>query len=362
MNKNQSSFHMGNEFNGYDETRYLKGTEPRHHAPVSQEKVQLMPDFGIHLLKMLGGIPTIINPGNSEPMLLAMLGSMPGMTKVVLTKDEYTGTYTYNFNVISNQDLTNGSYPYVKSMSSETPTGFVPFDTAIIYYIDDFKREANWRAEKLKEEFNIDAVMISLTLSDEQDKDGKQIALGFANSWNTLDDSDMVDFVYIFCHGSERMLQFKNGSHYNALTIDGKNSNDEDVAGNLWNLRKKDVVRLHIQACNTGLLDYYKVEHKNVASIMSTKLADDSAAYAWNGSVSFGPPAIAQGAYDLVDADYELEPRVSENQDHYNSVISDLKQRGKIETAMLPMGEVIYHNGKYCPYGYFPGTYIIEKR
>lgn len=362
MNKNQSSFHMGNEFNGYGETRYLKGTEPRHHAPVSQEKVQLMPDFGIHLLKMLGGIPTIINPGNSEPMLLAMLGSMPGMTKVVLTKDEYTGTYTYNFNVISNQDLTNGSYPYVKSMSSETPTGFVPFDTAIIYYIDDFKREANWRAEKLKEEFNIDAVMISLTLSDEQDKDGKQIALGFANSWNTLDDSDMVDFVYIFCHGSERMLQFKNGSHYNALTIDRKNSNDEDVAGNLWNLRKKDVVRLHIQACNTGLLDYYKVEHKNVASIMSTKLADDSAAYAWNGSVSFGPPAIAQGAYDLVDADYELEPRVSENQDHYNSVISDLKQRGKIETAMLPMGEVIYHNGKYCPYGYFPGTYIIEKR
>ena len=132
--------------------------------------------------------------------------------------------------------------------------------------------------------------------------------------------------------------------------------------GFLWNLRKKDVVRLHIQACNTGLLDYYKVEHKNVASIMSTKLADDSAAYAWNGSVSFGPPAIAQGAYDLVDADYELEPRVSENQDHYNSVISDLKQRGKIETAMLPMGEVIYHNGKYCPYGYFPGTYIIEKR
>lgn len=59
---------------------------------------------------------------------------------------------------------------------------------------------------------------------------------------------------------------------------------------------------------------------------MSTKLADDSAAYAWNGSVSFELPAIAQGAYDLVDADDELEPRVYEKQDHYNSVISDLHQ------------------------------------
>ncbi|ANU48278.1 hypothetical protein ADH76_11420 [Enterocloster clostridioformis] len=362
MSNKQSSFHMGDEFNGYGQMRYLKGTRPEIHPPLSQENVRLSPDFGDHLLKMLGSIPTVINPDGANPNLRPLLGSMASVNKVIIRKNESAGTYNLKFNVMSDQDLTDGSYPYIEKRDHMVPVGYRPFDTAIVYYIDDFKREANWRAEKLKEDFGIDATMISLTLPAAQDTDGKQTALGFANSWNTMDDSETIDMIYIFCHASERMLQFVDGSAYNALTIDGWNKKkNEKVAGNLHSLKKKDIVRLYLQACNAGLVDYYKVEGKNVASIMSTKLADDSAVYAWNGSVSFGPPAVIQDVYGLVDADYDFEPRVSENQDHYDSVIKDLKSEGLIETATGPMGEVVYHKGDYCPYGYIPGTYLTAK-
>ena len=46
-------------------------------------------------------------------------------------------------------------------------------------------------------------------------------AIEFADQWNNKMD-DSVDTVYIFTHGTERILQFEDGSKYNALTIDGK--------------------------------------------------------------------------------------------------------------------------------------------
>lgn len=374
MGKKRSSFHMGDEFNGYGQIRYLKGYMPEIHPPMSQENVHLSPDFGDHLLQILGSIPIVINPNGINSVLPTLLGSMASVNQVIIKKNETTGTYIFKFNVVSDQDFTDDSYPYIEIRDNLIPTGYKPFDSAIIYYIDDFKREAAWRAEKLKEEFGIDATMVALTLPATQDTDGKQTALGFANSWDTIDDSETIDFIYIFCHATERMLQFVDGSKYNALTINGKNKKgDAKVAGDLHNLKKKDIVRLYLQACNTGLVDYYKVYNTNVASIMSTKLADDSATYAWNGSVSFGPPAVIQDINDLVDVTYDLEPRVSEKQENYEEVIADLKSKGLIETATGPMGEVTYHNekyyengeyhdnGKYYPNGYIPGTYIIAK-
>lgn len=112
MGKKQSSFHMGDEFNGNGEIRYLKGTQPGLHPPMSQENVHLTPDFGTYLLKVLGSMPAVINPIGVNPALLALLGSMASVNKVIITKDSVTGNYIFKFNVTSNQDLTDGSYPY----------------------------------------------------------------------------------------------------------------------------------------------------------------------------------------------------------------------------------------------------------
>lgn len=48
--------------------------------------------------------------------------------------------------------------------------------------------------------------------------------------------------VYIFCHGTERMLLFEEGPYYNALTLNGLNSKEELVAGNLHSLQEKGIV------------------------------------------------------------------------------------------------------------------------
>ena len=112
MGRKQSSFHMGNEFNGNGEVRYLKGTQPCIHPPVSQENVQLTPDFGNYLLKVLGSIPVAISPLNINPVLFALLGSMFSVTQVIITKDPVTGNYDVKFKIISPHDFTIGSYPH----------------------------------------------------------------------------------------------------------------------------------------------------------------------------------------------------------------------------------------------------------
>lgn len=122
MGKKQSSFHMGYEFNGHGGIRYLRGTQSYIHPPVSQENVHLTPDFGNYLLKVLGSIPIIINPLSINPVLLALLGSMASMKQVIITKDDATGNYILKFNVISLQDLTDGSYPhYYQIIDSQVP-------------------------------------------------------------------------------------------------------------------------------------------------------------------------------------------------------------------------------------------------
>lgn len=124
---------MGDEFNGNGEVRYLKGTQPCIHSPVSQENVQLTPDFGNYLLKVLGSIAVVINPLNINPALLALLGSMASVTQVIITKDPVTGNFVFNFKIISPQDFTNGSYPYTfQIMDNQVPAamgianGWVP--------------------------------------------------------------------------------------------------------------------------------------------------------------------------------------------------------------------------------------------
>ena len=234
------------------------------------------------------------------------------------------------------------------------------FKEGYVYYIDDFKNEATWRAKQLENQ-GVNVKKISLSLPSNQDTDGKKVALGFMKEWNNMDDTDTIEYVYIFSHGSERMLQFVDGSKYNALTLNGKNkAGDADVAGSIQDLQGKDIERLYIEACNTGLVEYMQVEDANVASMMSKKLTGDGAVYAWNGSVSFGPPAVQQKAYKFAGKSISYEPRSSKTQSHYEEFYNEYIAAGKIKNMHVRLGQVIYYKGEFMRNGYYPGTCITN--
>lgn len=112
MNNKQSSFHMGDEFNGYGEIRYLKGTNPGVHPPISQENIHLSLALGNDVLKALGSVPLVIDPAATDPTLRTMLGSTAGVNRVIVKKEKATEKYTLKFNVTTSRDFTNGAYPH----------------------------------------------------------------------------------------------------------------------------------------------------------------------------------------------------------------------------------------------------------
>jgi len=122
MGKKQSSFHMGNEINGYGETTYLKATQCGIHPPLSQENVKLSPDFRNCLLKMLGSVPVVIDPANMNPVLQSLLGSMATVNQTIMTKDAATGNYVVQFNV-AGKNFTDGAYPYYSELMNNRLAG-----------------------------------------------------------------------------------------------------------------------------------------------------------------------------------------------------------------------------------------------
>lgn len=108
MSGKQSSFHMGNEFNGYGDTVYLKA-ETCELPPVSQKNVHLTPDYSSYALKAVGGIAVVLNPENMDNIARAMLGAMPVLNYVAITKNEANGRYDTSFKV-SSHGLIDTSY------------------------------------------------------------------------------------------------------------------------------------------------------------------------------------------------------------------------------------------------------------
>lgn len=110
MGRKNSSFHMGDEFNGSGKKTYLKATEHKTYAPLPQDNVKLTPDFGQCVPKALGAVPLLVSPSSEDSnAALKALGSLPGMSQVILAKDAETGKYQTSFAVRKIQ-LTTGSY------------------------------------------------------------------------------------------------------------------------------------------------------------------------------------------------------------------------------------------------------------
>lgn len=110
MGSKNSSFHMGDEFNGSGKKVYLRATQHKTYAPLPQHNIRLTPDFRQCIPKVLGAMPLLVNPSSKGAgAALKALGSLPGMGQVIIAKDEKTGKYRMSFAVRKIQ-LTTGSY------------------------------------------------------------------------------------------------------------------------------------------------------------------------------------------------------------------------------------------------------------
>lgn len=111
---------MGNEINGYGKTVYLQASQNETHPPLSQDNVRLTPNFNDVLPSALGAQPTVMDSTIAvNEYILKVLGSVPSMEGVVVTKDPVTGKYSISFQVAS-MSLTTGSYLQEVQMSSNT--------------------------------------------------------------------------------------------------------------------------------------------------------------------------------------------------------------------------------------------------
>lgn len=110
MAKNNSSFHMGNEFNGSGKKTYLRATQHNRYKPLSQENVRLTPDYKQCLPKAIGALPLMMNPARAGGVsLMKVLGGIPSVTQVIVTKDKNTGKYQTSF-IVRKIQLTTGAY------------------------------------------------------------------------------------------------------------------------------------------------------------------------------------------------------------------------------------------------------------
>lgn len=119
MSNKKSSFHMGNEFNGYGEMTYLKATEHKSYAPLSQKNVRMTPDFSSLLPKMLGIVSVVIDSKSLENnIVVKSLGGTAISNQIILKKEKASGEYIAQVQV-ANLGLMTGSYLQSRTSGNE---------------------------------------------------------------------------------------------------------------------------------------------------------------------------------------------------------------------------------------------------
>ncbi len=105
MGSKKSSFHMGDEFNGKGEKVYLRATAYKTYEPLSQENVQLTPDFSECVPRALGAVPLMGGAGAAAKAA----GALAAAGQVTIQRGSGEGEYLTSFR-ISRKRLTNGAY------------------------------------------------------------------------------------------------------------------------------------------------------------------------------------------------------------------------------------------------------------
>lgn len=111
MSKKKSSFQMGNQFNGYGDTVYLKADTVKL-PPISQDNVQPTPDYSRYALHAVDGGPAVLNPEATSQDISKMVDSISTVSRVSLAKNESNGSYVANFSVSSNGFIDNSYATY----------------------------------------------------------------------------------------------------------------------------------------------------------------------------------------------------------------------------------------------------------
>jgi hypothetical protein len=172
----------------------------------------------------------------------------------------------------------------------------------------------------------------------------------FKNSWNGMGTvagkKVKINTVVIYCHGNYRAIILQNGSSTNALSINGKNSAGKTI-GDIRDLKRKKIIDVQLLTCNGGNLIIYFKQKKNLASVLSKKV-QDGVVHAYDGNVSFGKPF-----WDIFGKDIGYSSRLATNQNDFNEILRKYEIQDR-----EPMGKVVYYNGVYYPYGYYPNTSI----
>lgn len=110
MSNKRSSFQMGNQFNGCGEAVYLKADLVKV-PPVSQDNVQITPDYSRLALKVIEGSPSQLNSNPVDEIIKAMLGSQTAVNHVALAKNMEDGNYVASFKVAPSRGFLADSYP-----------------------------------------------------------------------------------------------------------------------------------------------------------------------------------------------------------------------------------------------------------
>lgn len=127
MAQKNSSFHMGDEFNGSGKKTYLMATQHNKYKPLSQENVRLTPDYKQWISKVVGAQPLVMDPAKTGvTSMLKALGAMPSILRVIVTKDKRTGKYQTSFSVRKIQ-LTTGAYLHKSQRLSENTISIEQF-------------------------------------------------------------------------------------------------------------------------------------------------------------------------------------------------------------------------------------------
>jgi RHS repeat-associated protein len=156
----------------------------------------------------------------------------------------------------------------------------------------------------------------------------------FKKAWNEMGTEKgktvNINVVVIYSHGNERALILTDGTSTNALSIDGKNSHGGPI-GNLNILKSKKINKLYLYSCDAGNLAAAKSKKGNIAQwfLNHNKIGT---VYAYDGSVSFGPPYVA----DVID-DYPA--RLADNQESFYTINADY---GVKDTNIDPAGLILY--------------------
>lgn len=119
MGKKKSSFQMGNQFNGYGDTVYIKA-DPVTVPPVSQDNVTLTPDYSQYALYAAGGNPTALGAESTNETTRMMVGAISSLNQVTVTKSSSNSGYSASFSVSSDGFITNSYATNVPSNEAVT--------------------------------------------------------------------------------------------------------------------------------------------------------------------------------------------------------------------------------------------------